>query len=220
MSKPISVTIFANSFSSKGSKFVAGLYSNSKRENMQFKLITDQNSIWDEGELKVFNEVQTDASACAPCDFIVSIGWDSIIPPSVVGRARIAAINVHSSLLPDYKGVNVYKHQWANLAKVGGVSVHLLSEKFDEGNIICSNSFEIPFFCRPRYIRQKNAEITPDLVFEAIQRLLNGETGTLQQGGRYFYKIGVLRMVLYRLLNTLLALTGVRIITRNRKISV
>ena len=70
--------------------------------------------------------------ALAP-DLILVCGFSHLLPESVYSSARIAAINAHPSLLPEYRGANPYYHVIANGEKETGVTLHLIDSTFDTG---------------------------------------------------------------------------------------
>ena len=53
-------------------------------------------------------------------------------------------INIHPSLLPQFKGCNAYGDAWEAGVSESGISIHYVTEAMDEGPMICQRSF-------PRY---------------------------------------------------------------------
>lgn len=76
-------------------------------------------------------------------DLILVSGFPHLIPESVYSSARIAAINTHPSLLPEYRGANPYYHVIANGEKETGISLHLLDSSFDTGDILTQTKVAI-----------------------------------------------------------------------------
>lgn len=76
-------------------------------------------------------------------DLILVSGFSHLIPEPVYSSARIAAINAHPSLLPEYRGANPYYHVIANGEKETGVTLHMLDSKFDTGNILAQTKVAI-----------------------------------------------------------------------------
>jgi len=67
---------------------------------------------------------------------MLACGWLGIIHKKILDIPNNIYINFHSSYLPDYKGLSVFKHIWANNEKYIGATSHYLTEKIDQGNII------------------------------------------------------------------------------------
>ena len=72
-------------------------------------------------------------------DLLVLAGFLWLIPQSLISNFTI--INIHPALLPKYGGKGMYGHHVheavvANSEKESGITIHYVSEKYDEGQII------------------------------------------------------------------------------------
>lgn len=67
-------------------------------------------------------------------DLCVLAGFMRILTPHFTSSVR--AINIHPSLLPLFKGASGIKESFESQMKLGGVSVHWVSEELDSGEII------------------------------------------------------------------------------------
>ena len=76
----------------------------------------------------------------ANVDLTVLAGFMRILTP--VFTSQVRAINLHPSLLPLFKGAHAIKESFESDMKVGGVSVHWVSEELDGGKIIAQLAFE------------------------------------------------------------------------------
>lgn len=76
-------------------------------------------------------------------DLVVSWYWTRLLPPKWLERGRLGAIGVHPSLLPRHRGPNPFF--WAiDCGDVEtGVSVHRLTARYDEGEILSAVSIPI-----------------------------------------------------------------------------
>lgn len=68
------------------------------------------------------------------CECFLSAGYPFKIPP--VDEKRAYAINAHPSLLPQGRGLMPIPHIIINHPKASGLTIHKLSPKFDEGDIL------------------------------------------------------------------------------------
>jgi methionyl-tRNA formyltransferase len=136
-------------------------------------------------------------------DFIISCGWGSKISSEIINLSNIASINCHSSYLPDYKGVAVFNHYWANCEDNMGATIHFLTDKFDQGNIIAQQKIKIFNWDSKKSMLWRISEITAVLLREALLLTFVGYKGKVNYGGRYFYKISPLKLKIYRLYNLL-----------------
>lgn len=141
-------------------------------------------------------------------DFLASCGWGYKIPLSLIDKAKIAAINCHSSFLPDYKGASVYLAQWANCESFGGATIHFLDSGFDSGRIITQGQISIKNFDSPSDILEKASFLTAALIREALLLIEKGFEGSENIGGRYFKSCSRIRLLLHRITNITLKLFG------------
>ncbi len=74
-------------------------------------------------------------------DLIVLAGYMRILPPNVLALARF--VNIHPSLLPEFKGLNSIQRAYESKVKTTGVSVHYVNENVDSGEIIAQIPIEI-----------------------------------------------------------------------------
>jgi methionyl-tRNA formyltransferase len=69
-------------------------------------------------------------------DIVVICSYSMILPLSVIETARIACINLHGGILPDYRGPHVLNWAVIRGEKETGVTLHHLDEGVDTGDII------------------------------------------------------------------------------------
>ena len=69
-------------------------------------------------------------------DFLLVACWPYLIEHGFAASAACAALNLHPSLLPKYRGADPLRQQAAAGDGRFGVSLHLLDEQFDHGDII------------------------------------------------------------------------------------
>lgn len=76
-------------------------------------------------------------------DIILVGSWGEKFDKSVCDIPKIAAINVHPSLLPKYRGPNPYFWTIRNMEQESGVTFHLMDEKYDNGAILAQEIVKI-----------------------------------------------------------------------------
>jgi methionyl-tRNA formyltransferase len=69
-------------------------------------------------------------------EFLLIACWPYLIEPRLVESASKAALNLHPSLLPRYRGADPLTQQLTLEDSDFGVSLHLLSQRFDRGDIV------------------------------------------------------------------------------------
>ena len=89
-----------------------------------------------------------------------------------VFTSRVRAINLHPSLLPLFKGAHAIKESFESDMKVGGVSVHWVSEELDGGAIIAQRAFEksarMDFEAYEAKIHEIEHELLPQVIVEIL----------------------------------------------------
>mgnify|MGYP001366181457 CR=1 FL=1 len=74
-------------------------------------------------------------------DFIVLAGWLRLIPPFLVRAFNGRMLNIHPALLPKFGGKGMWGHHVHEAVKaagekVSGITIHQVSEAYDEGAIV------------------------------------------------------------------------------------
>ncbi|OUW10876.1 MAG: phosphoribosylglycinamide formyltransferase [Candidatus Pelagibacter sp. TMED166] len=75
--------------------------------------------------------------------FICLAGYMKIISKKFLQSYRKIIINIHPSLLPKFKGLNIFKRVLKNKEKKSGCTVHFVNEKLDGGTKIIQKTFFI-----------------------------------------------------------------------------
>jgi methionyl-tRNA formyltransferase len=72
-------------------------------------------------------------------DFLLVACWPYLISQAVIDSVTRRALNLHPSMLPAYRGPDPLCEQIAAGETHPGVSLHLLSQAFDEGDILAQS---------------------------------------------------------------------------------
>lgn len=67
---------------------------------------------------------------------IALAGFMRILSPEFIARWSGRIVNIHPSLLPKYRGLDTHRRAIEAGDKVGGCSVHLVTEEVDAGDVI------------------------------------------------------------------------------------
>ena len=76
-------------------------------------------------------------------DLIVVVAYGKILPREIIDIPKYGIINVHSSLLPKYRGASPIHSAILNGEKETGVSIMYIEEGLDSGDVILMESCEI-----------------------------------------------------------------------------
>ena len=117
-------------------------------------------------------------------DVVAVVAYGRILPRSVLDIPPKGCINVHTSLLPQYRGSAPY--QWAVLdgLQETGVSVMYLSEGMDEGDVIDCTKTPIGENETAGQLLDRLAELGADLLYKTLKRLSEGAVGAVPQDAR------------------------------------
>lgn len=120
-------------------------------------------------------------------DILVSCGWSYIIPDSILGMFKFPPVNCHSSLLPDYRGMRAYNNCWANMEEEYGATIHYMTSKLDDGNIITKGKLKMFKEETLQILHRRICEVTAYMLPNAISLVEDGFEGYKQEGtARYF----------------------------------
>ncbi len=84
-----------------------------------------------------FDRKMTNSMADAGVELVCLAGFMRLLSEEFVNYWRDRLINIHPSLLPAFKGLNVQARAIAAGAKFSGCTVHYVRQEMDEGPIIC-----------------------------------------------------------------------------------
>ena len=117
--------------------------------------------------------VQQELAALAP-ELIVVAAYGKILPEEILQFPPYGAINVHSSLLPKYRGAAPIN--WAILdgETETGVSIMYMAKELDAGDVICQVSTPIGEEEDALSLTGRLAELGADALSDAIRALENG----------------------------------------------
>lgn len=125
-------------------------------------------------------------------DFLFSIYFRDIIRAGVLGAVKMASVNLHPSLLPDYKGC--FSAPWAiiNGEKKTGVTYHIIEAGVDTGEIIAQKEIAIApvetAFSLYHRLVGLGTGLFPEMFDNVVRK---GYRGVPQSAGGRRYKRGV-----------------------------
>ncbi|MGD8559278.1 MAG: formyltransferase family protein [Gammaproteobacteria bacterium] len=102
-------------------------------------------------------------------DYILVACFPFKLPQVIFQASRVASLNIHPSLLPAYRGPQPVFWQLKNGEAKTGVSLHLMSEEFDAGDIVIQTEVPLRPGMRGRAIDAKLGEFGARLFLEAMR---------------------------------------------------
>ena len=104
--------------------------------------------------------------------FICLAGFMKILSKNFIKKFKGKIINIHPSLLPQYKGLNTHARVLKNKEKFSGCTVHHVSSKLDSGKIIIQKKVKINKNETPKSLAEKILKQEHILYPKAIKKLL------------------------------------------------
>ena len=105
--------------------------------------------------------------------FLVVVSYGLMIPSSVVEKVNFA-INIHASILPNWRGAAPMQYAIMNGDQFAGVSIMEVVEKLDAGPIFCSESIRLEEDETYGSLSNKLALLGSDKLMETISALKKG----------------------------------------------
>jgi phosphoribosylglycinamide formyltransferase-1 len=110
-------------------------------------------------------------------DFVILAGFLKLIPTDVINTFQKRIINIHPSLLPKYGGkgmwgMNVHKEVIRNKELESGITIHYVSEKYDEGQIIEQHKCEVLLCDTPEILAKKISLLEREHFPKCIEKLI------------------------------------------------
>ncbi len=122
-------------------------------------------------------------------DLMISYSAPQVIGKELLDTPSCGVINVHGSLLPDFRGcLPSFWYLYCG-EKTGGATVHYMSENIDDGDIIEQESIDISDCGTMFREMKKTKRLGGELMVRAIQDIRNGTVEIKENDtsrGRYF----------------------------------
>lgn len=164
---------------------------------------------------------ETDSNAMLPVlealdfDYVLVNGWPARISAEISALGRIAAMNCHSSLLPQYRGGNITYAPLINREKTSGLTVHVLTQQLDQGAIIAQKEFDLDANETTRTLTHKRAKFTGDLLLEALDNVKNQVPYRDNPPSPFWRRQSRLSYLCYQAINRIRRLLGMGILKRS-----
>ena len=124
-------------------------------------------------------------------DIIFSIYFRKILPKAILNIPRLGCINIHPSLLPEYRGPVPTAWAILNGEVETGITIHLMDENIDTGNLLVQKKISILEDETGYELYTKAMKIGAEQLIANFDRIINKEIiPQKQQGiGSYFGKM-------------------------------
>lgn len=120
-------------------------------------------------------------------DCIVVVAYGQILPTSILELPKYGCINVHASLLPEWRGAAPIQRCIERGDKLTGVTTMYMAEGLDTGDMIMKTETEIPPEMTGSELHDKLSAEGAALICETLAALENGTAVRTPQTGETCY---------------------------------
>jgi phosphoribosylglycinamide formyltransferase-1 len=112
-------------------------------------------------------------------DLVLLLGYMKLLGPKTVAAYKGRALNIHPALLPKFGGRGMYGlrvHQAALTAgeKTTGVTIHLVDEEYDHGEIIAQCTVPIQKGDGPETLAARVLKREHSFLVETLEKIIDG----------------------------------------------
>ena len=112
-------------------------------------------------------------SEIAP-DIIFSFYYRNLVRSPILDIPPAGCVNLHGSFLPKYRGRSPINWVLVNCEKETGVTLHYMTPRPDDGDILCQKSIEISDGDTARSLHEKAAKTTSEMLDEILPLVVDG----------------------------------------------
>ncbi len=124
---------------------------------------------------EMFEDTMTQVLEGWEVDFVCLAGFMRILGEDFVNRWAGKLINIHPSLLPDYKGLDTHERVLADGGKEHGCTVHFVTPGLDEGPAILQARVPVLLGDTPETLAARVLVEEHRIYPEALRMLASGE---------------------------------------------
>lgn len=108
-------------------------------------------------------------------EMIVVVAFGKILPQNVLDYPKYGCVNVHGSLLPEYRGAAPMQRAIIDGKKVTGITTMLMAAGLDTGDMLLKSEVEIGENDNFEDIHDRLADCGANLLMETVEKLEKGE---------------------------------------------
>lgn len=107
-------------------------------------------------------------------DFIVTAAYGQFLPTKFLNSVKIAAVNVHGSLLPKYRGGAPIQYSLLNGDEETGITIMEMVKQMDAGDIYAQKAIKIEEDDNSGKLFEKLSYLGRDLLLETLPKIADG----------------------------------------------
>ena len=114
-------------------------------------------------------------------DFFITFAFGQILSQEVIDIPKFATINLHASLLPEYRGANPIAQSIIEGKKYTGITTMKTVLELDAGDICLQEKIEITEDMNVIELMEEISKISPKLLDKTLKGLYSGELKSIPQ---------------------------------------
>jgi folate-dependent phosphoribosylglycinamide formyltransferase PurN len=112
-------------------------------------------------------------------DLLVLAGYMKKVPDAVLARMKNRVVNIHPALLPEFGGEGMYGHHVHEAVVraghgVSGMTIHMVNERYDEGQIVLQRRVSLPKDASPEDVGRAVLALEHDSFWRVLQAFAEG----------------------------------------------
>ncbi|MEA5581797.1 methionyl-tRNA formyltransferase [Nodularia harveyana UHCC-0300] len=136
--------------------------------------------VWQPQRIKKDTETLTQLRQC-DADVFVVIAYGQILSPEILDMPRLGCINVHGSILPQYRGAAPIQWCLYNGETTTGITTMLMDEGMDTGAMLLKANTPITLLDNAQDLAQRLSVMGGDLLLETLFKLDSQEIQPIPQ---------------------------------------
>ena len=114
-------------------------------------------------------------------DLVIVVAYGQIIPKEFLNLSKKGFINIHASILPNWRGAAPIQRSIMNLDKETGISVMKISEKLDTGPVCNTYKINLENNINSQDIGEKLSLLAADKILDNIDDILDDKATFVEQ---------------------------------------
>ncbi|MQS75052.1 methionyl-tRNA formyltransferase [Companilactobacillus halodurans] len=152
-----------------------------KLQKSPVKLIAEEENIKLYQPAKLPGSPEVEELKELKADLIITAAYGQFLPTSFLNSAKVAAINVHGSLLPKYRGGAPIQWSLLNGDKETGITIMYMVKGMDAGDIISQEKLPISKDDDNGSLFEKLAIVGRELLLDTIPKILSNDITPIKQ---------------------------------------
>ena len=120
-------------------------------------------------------------------DIIVVVAYGKIVPPSLLRLPPLGCVNVHASLLPQYRGAAPIQWALINGEERTGITTMLMDEGLDTGDMLLTEEVAIDEEDNAYTLSRRLSQAGASLLVKTLEGLQNKMIKPVPQSGKATY---------------------------------